>query len=276
MTSYPPQGVGIRRLSDLLIDISKNWQGYNITNLGAGGHDVNARLNLLLAHHTRHEPGGPDEVVGVTPGAHASTHLSGGVDEVLNLANINAAVGFSLEAHKSRHASGGADALTDADIDGIVGFDLGAHASRHVDGGADEITSKLDFRAMNIIKARATYDTNFTTSSTSPVDVTGISVTIDLPVTSNVLVFFIAHSIANDSGEATWLRILRDATNIREVSFGYASNANERYNSPVFALDENVASGSHTYKLQAWVDAGTTLITMDFSPGEIFVIAFPA
>jgi len=45
--------------------------------------------------------------------AHASRHLSGGADEVLNLTNINNAVGFSVDAHASRHAYGGADALAD-------------------------------------------------------------------------------------------------------------------------------------------------------------------
>ena len=34
-------------LSALGIDTDKDWGGYNITNLGAGGHDVNAKLNLL-------------------------------------------------------------------------------------------------------------------------------------------------------------------------------------------------------------------------------------
>ena len=45
--------------------------------------------------------------------AHASRHLSGGADEVLNLTNINNAIGFSVDAHASRHAYGGADALAD-------------------------------------------------------------------------------------------------------------------------------------------------------------------
>ena len=45
--------------------------------------------------------------------AHASRHLSGGADEVLNLTNINNAIGFSVEAHASRHAHGGADAIAD-------------------------------------------------------------------------------------------------------------------------------------------------------------------
>ena len=45
--------------------------------------------------------------------AHASRHLSGGADEVLNLTNINNAIGFSVDAHASRHAYGGADAIAD-------------------------------------------------------------------------------------------------------------------------------------------------------------------
>ncbi len=60
---YPPQGaVGVTRLSQLIIDISKNWGGYNITNLGAGAHDVNSRLNLVLSHASRHALGGADEL----------------------------------------------------------------------------------------------------------------------------------------------------------------------------------------------------------------------
>jgi len=44
--------------------------------------------------------------------AHASRHVNGGDDEVLNLSNINTAIGFSVDAHASRHASGGADEIT--------------------------------------------------------------------------------------------------------------------------------------------------------------------
>jgi len=44
--------------------------------------------------------------------AHASRHVNGGDDEVLNLSNINTAVGFSVDAHASRHEKGGADEVT--------------------------------------------------------------------------------------------------------------------------------------------------------------------
>ena len=35
-----------------------------------------------LTHHTTHEPGGSDEVIGITPAAHHVTHENGGSDEV--------------------------------------------------------------------------------------------------------------------------------------------------------------------------------------------------
>jgi len=41
----PTAGAGT--LSDLTIDIDKNWGGYNITNLGAGAHDLNAKLGEI-------------------------------------------------------------------------------------------------------------------------------------------------------------------------------------------------------------------------------------
>ncbi|MHC1610727.1 MAG: hypothetical protein ACXQTW_03860 [Candidatus Methanospirareceae archaeon] len=47
---------------------------------------------------------------------HASTHLKGGSDEVLNLTNINNAIGFSIDSHESRHEYGGDDEIPSNDI----------------------------------------------------------------------------------------------------------------------------------------------------------------
>jgi len=46
------------------------------------------------------------------PLPHAETHLKGGSDEVLNLTNINNAIGFSIESHADRHGYGGADPVS--------------------------------------------------------------------------------------------------------------------------------------------------------------------
>ena len=75
--------------------------------------------------------------------AHASRHLSGGADEVLNLTNINNAIGFSVDAHASRHAHGGADALADnalrfSQIDKV----FGSEQSVLLDAGITQTISK--------------------------------------------------------------------------------------------------------------------------------------
>ena len=46
------------------------------------------------------------------PLPHAETHLKGGSDEVLNLTNINNAIGFPIESHADRHGYGGADPVS--------------------------------------------------------------------------------------------------------------------------------------------------------------------
>jgi len=78
------------RLSDLVVDVDKDWAKKNIVNFGPNGIDLHGMVT-----------------------SHANRHVKGGADEVLNLANINDAVGFSLEAHASRHAVGGADEIPD-------------------------------------------------------------------------------------------------------------------------------------------------------------------
>jgi len=53
----------------------------------------------------------PDKPSSFTPSPHSETHRKGGSDEVLNVTNINDAVGFTVESHSSRHKFGGSDEL---------------------------------------------------------------------------------------------------------------------------------------------------------------------
>jgi hypothetical protein len=90
----------------------------------------------------------PDKPSAFTPSAHASSHLKGGADEVLNLSNINAAVGFSIDAHASRHVKGGADEVLNlTNVNSAVGFDVSAHASRHLKGAIDEVLNLTNLNA---------------------------------------------------------------------------------------------------------------------------------
>jgi hypothetical protein len=126
----------------------------------------------------------PDKPSAFTPSAHASSHLKGGADEVLNLSNINAAVGFSIDAHASRHKQGGADEVVGVVLQGttlptagvagrfflktdvlefyydngtswvkvgkLAGLDLDAHASRHDIGGADQIPGLASHKSRHL------------------------------------------------------------------------------------------------------------------------------
>jgi len=58
------------------------------------------------------------------PAPHKATHLKGGVDEVLNLTNINTAIGFSIDAHHTRHESYGIDPVCNLDYLYIKGTEV--------------------------------------------------------------------------------------------------------------------------------------------------------
>jgi hypothetical protein len=69
------------------------------------------------AHHTTHEPGGGDVVVGTSPGAHALTHAIGGSDPV-SPASIGAAYLTQLAAEVAdRAAADAAEAAVRAAAD---------------------------------------------------------------------------------------------------------------------------------------------------------------
>ena len=91
------------KLSLLEVDTDKDWGGKNIINLGAGGHDVNARLNLLLAHAARHEEGGADALTPANIGANWNKL-------------VNKPSTFPPSAHESNHELGGLDEIPSNDI----------------------------------------------------------------------------------------------------------------------------------------------------------------
>ncbi|PUA31024.1 MAG: hypothetical protein B9J98_08170 [Candidatus Terraquivivens tikiterensis] len=58
------------------------------------------------------------------PAPHKETHLTGGVDEVLNLTNINNAIGFRVDYHYARHSYGGADPVYNLDRLNVRGAEI--------------------------------------------------------------------------------------------------------------------------------------------------------
>jgi hypothetical protein len=143
-------GGGVTKLSELTIDVSKDWAGYRIRNLGEPA-DSGDALRLPWNHASRHAPGGgdplgnlsrsqvsdfwtspfwgeiPDKPSTFPPSPHASSHAVGGADALSNLSrsmlsdlwnspfwnNIpDKPSKFPPSAHSSSHAPGGSDALS--------------------------------------------------------------------------------------------------------------------------------------------------------------------
>jgi hypothetical protein len=107
-----------------------------------------------LAHASRHENGGLDEISVAdlsglladpqTPLAHVSTHANGGSDE-LSVEGLSGllADGQTPLAHVSTHANGGSDELNVGGLSGTLADPQtpATHASSHAGAGGDAITS---------------------------------------------------------------------------------------------------------------------------------------
>lgn len=133
----------------------------------------------------------------------------------------------------------------------------------------------------NIVQEKAAGTSTFSTSSTTWVDVTSISVTINPPYLANILVNASFYSVRNNGGSfyCTSQRLVRDSTAIRVQNITTES-ANRAVPAIIEKLDMG-QSGSHTYKLQGCVDPsglGTSYWDMNTGEyqGEIFAIAMPS
>ena len=149
------------------------------------------------------------------------------------------------------------------------------HASRHVDGGADEITSKLDFRAMNVYRARSTQTISYGTSSTTWVDVSGVSVQIYVPVAAIILVFANLNELdTTGAAGSLWQQLVRDATSLRVQRVRI--ELTDYVSGLIQTVDANAPFGTRTYKLQGKVESGMTgYWNAGQAVTEITAIAFP-
>lgn len=103
-----------KTLSDLIINVDKDWAGKNITNLGSGAFDLNAKFSdipasawatvfsttfpiaTVLNDHTK----AAHDALGIAPAAHAPTHKDGGADE-LDVSELAGALGSAGEIPES-------------------------------------------------------------------------------------------------------------------------------------------------------------------------------
>jgi len=117
---------GITTLSDLEIDVDKDWGGYSILNFVADlGDDQKIYLGADDDYSIRYDSA--DDTFYVRDEVNAT--------EV----EIPKNVAMNIASHKARHASGGADAIAAGDL--VAGADprSSSHEARHESGGADAI-----------------------------------------------------------------------------------------------------------------------------------------
>jgi len=105
------------------------------------------------------------------------------------------------------------------------------------------------------------------TTSTTPVDVTDLSVNITPSSTSNkVLVLVNINNIGNSTSQSTFFRILRGATVFTSNAFGSGggggtvSNSQKIGSASITYLDSPSSTSALTYKVTMEVDGGTGTI----------------
>jgi hypothetical protein len=126
-------------------------------------------------------------------------------------------------------------------------------------------------RAGNVLQVVSTTKVDaFTTTSTSAVDVTGLSVNITPSrATSKILVLAQIFG-GGDVSTAIYINLVRNSTNlsISTVSSGglnstvgaYVGSGSNYTTSPIVFLDSPATTSSTTYKIQLFVSAGTAAV----------------
>lgn len=140
---------------------------------------------------------------------------------------------------------------------------------------ADSIEATLDGTILQVVSTAKT-DT-FTTTSTTPADVTGLSVAITPSGTANkvLVVAMVNLSGPGTSSNTSFAQLVRTSTAIAigdaagtrtqaSVATGRrASNLSPElamFASPIVWLDSPATVSATTYKIQAWASTGTTAI----------------
>ena len=109
----------------------------------------------------------------------------------------------------------------------------------------------------------------FSTTSSSLVDITGLSATITPTNTSSKIMVFSSFIAANSSESADAFQLVRDSTNIGVSTDGAVANqtsvygsgaTNNVYSASIMFLDNPSTTSSTTYKVQARRNSGTLYI----------------
>jgi hypothetical protein len=143
-------------------------------------------------------------------------------------------------------------------------------------------TARANFGAGAVLQVVSTTKLDgFTTTSGTPVDITGLSVSITPSSTSSKILVMVMVSGGSDTTTAWYINLVRNATNLAISTAGstfnstvgsYFQNVNAFSGSPIVYLDSPATTSSTTYKLQAFSgNAGTGLVTVNRRGGDAIV-----
>lgn len=120
----------------------------------------------------------------------------------------------------------------------------------------DALQSQIDALNAKTANYKTAYVSNFVTSSTSYVDVTGTNLSItttggpvEISLISGTTPGAQGHTVFNDTARAVRLRAVRDATNLRPVLVGRNAGSGYVYSANISWIDI-VPAGTYAYKLQ--------------------------
>jgi len=106
--------------------------------------------------------------------------------------------------------------------------------------------------------SQATLGADVTVTGTSYGDVAGLSISLTLDVSSNVLVM-LSGNVRNDGLNSTYFKLVRASTDLTVKEFREPA-ASYQFPFSVQFVDLALAAGTYTFKVQAKIDAGTTTI----------------
>jgi len=149
----------------------------------------------------------------------------------------------------------------------VAGTDLVADWPTDSQTLAEAIADGLDAAVGTIKQVVSTFKSDiFTTTSTSAVDVTGLSATITpSSATNKVLIVAYINISCDSAAQIAAAELYRDATEIaagaggsaRNVAVHFRGSADSIFAQPVVFLDSPATTSSTVYKFQMFVSGGT-------------------
>lgn len=126
--------------------------------------------------------------------------------------------------------------------------------------------------ALRRFVGNAALGSNFSTTSLTFTDVTGLSVTVVIPVTSNVKISVFGRAQNNSEAKMCQFQIVRGVTALRQAQIqnpttAQASNADFGY------MDLSLAAGTYTYKIQMSTDGANADTVLAMSGMQLIVEA---